>query len=340
MRSLLHVLALALSRFLQSCADILARLGNPGDGSPAVADPAASIRTSVPPEDWLRRTNPPPPAHWTKIVRSRAPGFLRDTPEHRAPRLRLPAPAMRSEKRSPLKEAVPPAPREEQRPGPESDFTPPRSTPGRSGIPGLAWTSSQSAGAPRALRVVTVVEEKPQRKASEVRALGERSREARPRDAASPVLEPSDRSRETDSPLRSLPERPERSGEAVQVPDEGRAVQREEESWDPLLQPSLATVALPAVPGSAALPALESPEGILRAAVPSGPGFDRPREQSSSLPEHRSDAFTVPPGSAPRWPELPMSAENDDLDDARLLLRELRRQSELEREQRGMPWSA
>jgi hypothetical protein len=46
------------------------------------------------------------------------------------------------------------------------------------------------------------------------------------------------------------------------------------------------------------------------------------------------------PGEAAFWPDLPASAEREDLDDARMLCRELRRQALLEDEQRGIPWSA
>jgi hypothetical protein len=42
---------------------------------------------------------------------------------------------------------------------------------------------------------------------------------------------------------------------------------------------------------------------------------------------------------ADRWPELPESPESDLIDECRQLIREARRQVDLEREQRGMTWS-
>jgi hypothetical protein len=109
----------------------------------------------------------------------------------------------------------------------------------------------------------------------------------------------------------------------------------EENAWTPLLHPALASVAVPEVPGSGALPALESPEGAVRPAAPEHPDFRSSREPSES--RERSAAPSPSPG---RWPELPSAELSDDLEDARLLFRELRRQAELECEQRGMPWSA
>src|SRR5437764_1030672 len=78
MRQLLLVLIRTLARFFRGFADVLTVLGR-GAG-PAVAEvPAPAVfpgRTAAPPDDWLRRANPPPPAHWLEAVRRRAPGFM------------------------------------------------------------------------------------------------------------------------------------------------------------------------------------------------------------------------------------------------------------------------
>src|SRR5580765_9043876 len=89
MRQVLHVLSLAVARFLHGCADFLARLGE-RPGLPAEA-PEFPLRTAQPPQDWLRRANPPPPAHWLKTVQARAPGFLKEPAVSSAKREAAPA---------------------------------------------------------------------------------------------------------------------------------------------------------------------------------------------------------------------------------------------------------
>jgi len=108
-----------------------------------------------------------------------------------------------------------------------------------------------------------------------------------------------------------------------------------EPAWQPLLGPAAATPAVPSVPGSAVIPVLESPGGIPRSSRP------QVRAWAQEFPkEERSQAAPFSREATPHWPELPASAESDDLEDARILCRELRRQGVLEEEQRGIPWSA
>src|SRR5579864_4124722 len=78
MRHLILVLIRAVARCFRVCADLLAELGRragPEEGEPAAAA-VFTGRAAGPPLDWVKRTSPPPPAHWLRLVNERAPGVL------------------------------------------------------------------------------------------------------------------------------------------------------------------------------------------------------------------------------------------------------------------------
>jgi hypothetical protein len=108
----------------------------------------------------------------------------------------------------------------------------------------------------------------------------------------------------------------------------------DEELWQPRPGPVSESRIVSSRSGFAVIPALKISRANPRSpligvqALPSDPGKGEHREASSFSREAAS------------WPELLVSEEREDLEDARMLCRELRRLALLEEEQRGIPWSA
>ncbi|HVR83800.1 MAG TPA: hypothetical protein VMU54_05765 [Planctomycetota bacterium] len=344
MRHLLQVLIQTLARCFQACAELLAAFGRAAQPAQGEASASAAFfgRAAGPPDDWARRASPPPPAHWVELVKRRAPGFLGKTSEASAPQaaalrpvlaLRgekvplLPAPESRRPRASVLR-APDPAPRELARipafPLPPKTGPVPEAPPGK---------------ASRPTRIVTVIQESPRRMHAEApavaRGAGERGiRESHVAENPGRKIPPGR------NPQTILPPPQEEQAAPAPGPDPGRArkgtseVSSDGEGWEPLPGPDPESPSPFAFPESTAIPVLERGPGRLRRPLPellvfpSDSGRSEPRESPQSIPV------------AARWPELPASAERDDVDDARLLYRELRRQAVLEDEQRGVPWSA
>lgn len=321
MRQVLHVLLLAVARFLHGCAEFLARLGE--RPVPAAEAPELPLRTAQPPEDWLRRATPPPPAHWLKVVRARAPGFLKEPAGH--PK-REPAPVESFPRERAV--AVSPIPAFKASELKPAERAAALHLPVRNPRPEPVRRPTLS----RPVRIVTVVEERPRRKPEAVTpataAMKTSERQSAPtanppesrveqEQSLSPVREA--------SPIRSPLVEPRRELAASPID--------EEDAWTPLFHPATEAVALPSVPAREAFATVDRPEDRLPESPVERPAF--PSE--GPVPELRTPA---PASVAGRWPSLPPSDLGDDADDARLLLRELRRQAELEHEQRGMPWSA
>ena len=345
MRHLLQVLIQSLARFFRGCADVLAALGSTAGpaaghlpGAAAFPCPAAG-----PPEDWVERANPPAPAHWLEVVKQRAPGFLnrdsrREDPwagavqplaeraaaSELSPRLSVPEHASANLARS--SGAV----------GPEQGSLPVREADSES----ARVSKTLLRKAPRSVHIVTVVEECPRRKPAEVRTQAPEVgnpelRESFPKERPLRNLPPGRVPKSGVPSLRDPVASPRPPSESVRS-FAGRTQDADRENtWQALLRPASATPAVPSVPGSGVTPALEGSEGIRRLPQPE----DRALEPEFWKQE-RSEPAPFPRGSTARWPELPASAESDDLEDARLLYRELRRQAVLEEEQRGIPWSA
>jgi hypothetical protein len=197
----------------------------------------------------------------------------------------------------------------------------------------------------RSVRIVTVIEETPGRNPVEARTRGARPGDSEAKEGFKPEKQlpeypfpapwPGRMPQDLDSPSREAVLAPRIPSESRYPLEEKTEDAEREDAWQPLLGPASATPAVPSVPGSTVIPVLESPEGIPHLSQPQvrdwAPGFPK-KERSEAAPFSREGAS--------HWPELPASAESDDLEDARILCRELRRQGVLEEEQRGIPWNA
>jgi len=324
MRQVLHVLLLALARFLHGCADFLARVGE--RPVPAVEASEFPLRTVQPPEDWLRRAAPPPPAHWLKTVRARAPGFLKEPAVY--PRKGEAAPVESFPRNRAA--ATPPLPTFKGSEPKPAERAAALHLPVRTPRPDPIRRPTLS----RSVRIVTVVEERPGRKPelplptpSNTAVKSSERQDPWTSNFLAPAVEQEER-------LSLVREAKQvRSPQVEPRQEPATAPIDEKDAWTPLFHPATDPVALPSVPGHEAFVTVDRPEERLPAPPVERPAFLLGRP----VTELRNPASASVAGC---WPELPPSDLGDDADDARLLLRELRRQAELECEQRGMPWSA
>jgi len=326
MRQVLHVLFLAVARFLHDCAEFLARLGErPVSAAEA---PEFPLRTARPPEDWLRRASPTPPAHWLKTVRARAPGFLREPAVDSANRdtvLAEPFPRKPAFAVRPIPAFKGADPKSAER---AADLLPPVRTP----RPDVVRRPTPS----RPVRIITVVEERPRRTPAPPSWTPSDAGSETPERPDPPTMKPPAPAGEPRTPLRPVRESKGFRTPAAELRQEPAAAPfDEEDAWTPLFHPAADSVSLPPTPGREAFATVDRADDRLSASAADHPDVQSERPTSES--RH--------PGAAPapvagRWPTLPASDLGDDADDVRLLLRELRRQAELEHEQRGMPWSA
>ncbi len=305
MSDLLKVLIGTLARFLRAAAERLARWAAGSAAAPERPVPAWGASPAGAPEHWIRRAVPPPPEHWLAVVRARAPHFVPQDPRRPAVRPCVPAlpPVVRPiAPIDPAREALPA--RSEARV--ESAREPRR----RTGAP-------EPRPVPR--RVITVVEEQAAR----------RSR------AAEPVLEvptaaPEQAAEPTLPSLHRPPGLP-----WPRLEPERRSVPR---SVDVEPAPELAPLRLVRAeePALRSRPCVDDPrprvEGGRRAAATVSPDLFCSDPES---PAPLSESF-----GSPSWPALPTSPVDDPRDLCRELLREALFRNELEREQRGSPWSA
>jgi|SRR5579859_417602 len=344
MRHLLLLLIQTVARFLRNCADLLATLGRasePADGELPAAG-FLSDRAAGPPDDWLRKANPSPPAHWVELVRRRAPGFLGE--ESRPPDLRarvvrsLLAPStVRAPLRLPSSAQRDPA--MPTRAGETTDVErtglsdrPPDST--------VAQVPEAPPATPRRpVRIVTVIEEnrrkKPEKFATSAPSAADPGlRHSLLGKSTDPEVLPGEGPSDLVLPARKafaaapfLPEPPSSL-------DESLGPARREEPWKLLPGPVFQSPSRLSEPEFPETSEHGRSEGGIPGSLPevrAFPSSSRKGERGQS-PWYSSEAA--------RWPELPASAESDDLEDARVLYRELRRQALLEDEQRGTPWSA
>ncbi len=315
MIALVRVLIGSIARLLRSAAELLGRWATPEPAAPSL--PSEGRGPIAAPEDWIRRAVPPPPAHWLDVVRARAPHFQPADP--RAPRERRETPAP-----SPILEATLDYLAGSERSGTETPRTraiarPAPAIPSRRPTP----PAGGKPGAPARSRVVTVVEEMtPRRQRPSAGGHLPSSEEFTPKEnGGSPLL----------SPHRRL-ESPWPHGE--QVP-EAPALMAE------VVTESSALGAAPSLPPPKAPDPRPRSRATARPSQVAGGRWTAPGvspELYPSLPEAPS---SVQEPSVPEsWPSLPPSAPEDPRDYCRELLREALLLDELDREQRGMPWSA
>lgn len=335
MRMLLHVLMRAVAGFLRSCAEFLLRHAEPVPAAPA----AAAVRLPGPPEDWMRRANPPPPAHWVDLVRRRAPSFLASLPEaaraisagetpavdgsriHRRPAASVPS--------GPTPAPVPVRDRKDGAPV----------------APRRLAAAKPAEPARRRLRVVTSLEEPARRSPvlEEPSAPGtEPAAPASPEDAAPTVPSPK---RPTPEPVfapfvqedHAMPELPaeeprSRSHRDPFMPEPRRARSASVEAFvDPVRKAGTDVL-------SADWPTRDRRESPVER-------FDSPRDRHRAWPAEtpRSSRSRIPSESnsdgLPAWPDLPSRPEPDVADECLALVREQRRLDARDAEQRGKPWS-
>ena len=330
---LLHVLMRAVAGFLRSCAEFLLRHAETDRALPAME----TVRLPGPPEDWTRRANPPPPAHWVDLVRRRAPRFLATLPE-----------AARA-----ISAGDPPAidgSRIHRRPVASAPFGPrPVPVPARDRKDGATVAPPRVAknpiveASPRRVRVVTSLQESARRPPS-IPQVSEAATEA-PK-AATTGDEP-----------RSLPlpARPTLAEDAVPVMRNRVEQDPEPERMRPRVslpfESEFRRPGIPEVEGlfaetrSSRTPDL-SFDVVSRSRRPEAASFPRSRPvfgyDEATEPSHvRNQPVSLESAAAglPVWPELPTRPGSDPIDDGLALVREQRRLDARNAEQRGNPWN-